>query len=80
MIHWMGPGCIHYDGKRGHYGEERHECKCKDRNTLNGFWGRLFKLTNCIMTIWDDDDYCPLFVKHTLPMRPPAPPPGRPRE
>lgn len=72
---WPGPRCVYYDGKPGHYGEVRHKCKHKDRKSLNGWWERLIGCDNCVMTPYDNDDYCRLFERKEYP-RPPGPPPG----
>ncbi|SEJ60053.1 hypothetical protein SAMN05660742_111108 [Propionispira arboris] len=71
-MYWPGPDCKYYDGKCGHMGEERHECKHQERETLvkikKGLFYRFInwifgtkKRTYCIMTPYDDKDYCKLY-------------------
>lgn len=73
-MYWAGPRCKYYDGKCGHMGEDRHECKHQDRETLvkirKGLFHRFInwifgtkKRTYCIMTQYDDEDYCKLYEK-----------------
>lgn len=71
MYWWPGPCCRYYKSKRGHLGEWRCWCTHPDRETLTGKgvfirlinWIFRTKDTYCIMTQYDDEDYCELYEK-----------------
>ena len=64
--------CAHQGGKT-HSGGVINKCKHPDRGTLNGKLTELFfSPRGCIMSVYDDIDYCPLFKKITV--LPPPPP------
>jgi hypothetical protein len=54
--------CKYRCTKRDRYnGKVKVWCGHEKRAELRGFWGRIFKTDFCIMTQYDEEDYCPLF-------------------
>ena len=69
--------CKHRCTKRDRYtGEVKVWCGHEKRAELRGFWGKIFKTNFCIMTQYDEEDYCPLFENRYI--RPPQSKSGMP--
>lgn len=59
---FVNHGCKYRCTKRDRYnGKVKVWCGHEKRAELRGFWGRILKTDFCIMTQYDEEDYCPLF-------------------